>query len=213
MFVLPWGRNWGWSMYCPYCAVDYTAEEPCFCYPPPPVKPASAPAPQARGPWGEASEAWSSESDLTTELATEPLTVGACLCHSPPQQIPASRVKGPWGEAAAAWSFEAPASPEFPEPLRVGACVREPRPVKGTAVSTRKVEGPWGEAAPVWSLGPDVTTEPLPEPLTVGACSHMRLPLKRTCIVAVPVIVPWGEAEQTWSLESDVTTETVTEPP
>jgi hypothetical protein len=208
--------HWGWAMYCPYCAVDYTPEEPCFCFPPPPMKETSASKPKAKGPWGEAAEGWSSESDLTAECLTEPVPAGACLAKSPSLQAPtaAHNVKRPWGEAAPDWSFDAPVSSRFPDPVRVEDCVPRSRSRKRVAQSNARVVGPWGDAGAFWSLGPDTTSVPIPESLTVRACyCRVLLPLQRTGVIAVRATVPWGEADEAWSLESDVTSEKVTKPP
>jgi hypothetical protein len=208
--------HWGWAMYCPYCAVDYTPEEPCFCFPPPPMKETSASKPKARGPWGEAAEGWSSESDLTAECQPEPAPVGACLAKLPSLQAPTAEhnVKGPWGEAAPDWSFDAPLSSKFPDPVRVEDCVPKRGPRKRVTHLAHRVVGPWGEADAVWSVGPDTTTEPVP--IAVGVetrCRRVLLPLQRTGVVGVRATVPWGEAAEAWSLESDITSETVTKPP
>jgi hypothetical protein len=208
--------HWGWAMYCPYCAVDYTLEVPCFCFPPPPMKDTSVSKPKAEGPWGEAAEGWSSESNLTAECLPEPVRVGTCSARSPCPQVPASahNVKGPWGEAAPDWSFDAPVSSKFPDPVRVEDCVPKPRPRKRVAHPTQRVVGPWGDAVAFWSLGPDATTEPIPESLPVKACyCRVSLPVKQTGVVAVRATVPWGDAAEAWSLESDVTSENVTKPP
>lgn len=200
---------------CPYCAVDYTLERPCFCHPPPPIKSTSARVPEVEGAWGEAAAAWSLKSDLPAEPLPEPVLVEVCFLHSPSQHAtPPSRVQVPWGEAAAGWSFDVPAGSQFPETPRVEDCVHVGDTVKSIPTSKHIVNGPWGEAAPAWSLGPGVKAEPLPEPRTVGDCSRLvSLRLKRTCIAGVRARVPWGDAGEVWSVEQDVATETVRQPP
>ena len=201
-------------MYCPYCAVDYTPEESCFCYPPP-KKQTSASKPEAKGPWGEAAEGWSSESDLTAEPLPETVRAGPCIASSSHVQVPvsASHVKGPWGEAAPAWSFDGPVNSRFPDTITVEDC--RPKSTQRKRVDSRpRVEGPWGEAAVEWSLKPETATQPVPDPVTVEACyRRVALPLKRTCITPVRARVAWGDAAEAWSLESDVTTDDVTKPP
>lgn len=45
-------------MRCPYCNVEYTAGESCFCHAPVQAKPAPSGGQQVRAPWGEAERGW-----------------------------------------------------------------------------------------------------------------------------------------------------------
>ena len=48
-------------MLCPYCGVDYSFEESCFCQPMLPAEKAPTTTPKVKGPWGETAAVWSLE--------------------------------------------------------------------------------------------------------------------------------------------------------